>query len=574
MISPMILNTTKRLMFLLLIITSYGLTQDASIKNARDKLNDGDIKEAIETLREILKDYPESADAYYWLGMAYYKNGQINDALNSAMTAYTLKPKHLLNRYLLLDIYLQSNNFIDAKKEVDYLLKESPKDLNLSIRNAECLIGLNQFESASIQLSKLEVQKELPQSYLIKVLVLLGDVYAAQNITPTAISYYSKAVLLSENSVDTHLKLGKVLFKDRRYNEALKEFLEVVRLDSDSDEGNLNVGYIYFNGGKSNPQQYGNAIYYLLKYVQLAPADYRGYLYIGKSYYALRSYRNAIGPFKSAIELDTTDQRNETLKYLAECYSAVQENFNAIQSYEELLKNRYELEAKDYARLGILYKTLKDTVNTIKCFDMAASMDSAYQSLFLDIGLMYYAGRNYQEAARWFERRVAASPNDSNVSSAWQNLGLAQFYSAKTTEDTIKAIFSVRKAISLKPSSQPYWLILAQICEYADSVESAKTAYQVVADIDTSDAQAYYGLASIAYRLKDNDVAIGYFTKVMNLDHKFKYAPYFAAQCYLRQKKNFAAIPFLKKYLELDPEGQFAANAKFILKQLGANGAK
>ncbi|MBL7959215.1 tetratricopeptide repeat protein [bacterium] len=564
-------NFANTSLLLLLLITSEAMSQNAQIQAARERLNNGDTAGALGLLESVANEYPESADVYYWLGLVYYKSERITDALTSAKKAYAIKPNHLLNRSLLLDIYLKEENFRDAKAEAEFLLKESPKDLDLRFRFAQCLTGLSQFEEASIELSKLEVHKNVPYNLQYKVLLLLGDVYAKQNINATAIIYYSKAASLNSSSVDVHIKLGKTYFKDRRYNDALKEYLEVVRLDSNNAEGNLNVGYIYYNGGKSNPQQFGNAIYYLLKFTAVEPSDHRGFAYIGRSYHALRSYSNAIPPLRTAAQLDSGAGREETMKFLAESYSGIQDHENTIKTYEELEKKQYPLDAMDYVRLGLSYKAVKDTLNTGKYFSKAASADSLYHVLLQEVGLMYYGSKNFAEAARWFEKRIAANANDTAVAGTWQSLGLSQFYSAKTRQDTLKALSSIRNAIHLKPYSQYYWLIFAQIAEYADSVESAKMAYEQVVDIDSNNAQAYFGLASISYRSKDNDKAITYFKQVIRLDDKHKYAPYYLAQCYLRQKNNLAAIPYLRRYVELDPNGQFAVNSKRILKQLGAN---
>lgn len=557
--------------FFLIYVMASAWAQDGQIKEAKAKLSSGDANGAIEILLKARKDYPKTAEVHYWLGMSYLKIGQINDALNSALAAYAIKPSHLLNRNLILDLYLKEERFVEAQKEADFLLKESPKNLDLRLKYAECLIGLNQFEAASIELSKLEVQKDLSQSLRVRIQLLLGDVYSKQKVNATAIAYYNKALTLNPNSVDTYLKLGKVYFRDQQYSDALKQYLEAVRLDSNSREGNLNVGYIYFNGGKSNPQQYGNAIYYLQKYTTLEPEDYQGHLFIGKSYHALRSYRNAIVPLEKSAELDTGKSRNETLKLLAESYSGVNEHEKVISTYEELEKKSYPLDAKDYVRLGVSCKAMKDTLKTGKFFSKAAALDPIYNNLYQDVGAMYYASKNYSEAIKWFEKRVHSNPNDSSVATAWQNLGLCQFYVAKNKQDSLNALSSIRNAVALKPYSQSHWLVLAQISERADSVESSKTAYEVAVKIDTTNVQAYFGLASISYRLKKNDLAISYFNKVISLDEKHRYAFYYLAQCYLRQKKNSVAIPYLKKYLELDPAGPFASDSKRILKQLGVN---
>lgn len=555
----------------LFITAAPVLSQNAQIREARERLEQGDTKTAIEHLLVAVQSNPNEADVQYWLGVAYYKDGNMVEALRYARNVFSMKPKHILNRNLLLDIYLKIENFAEAAKEADFLLREFPKEIDLRLKKASCLIGLNQLEEASIELSKLEIQKDVPANYKIKILLLLGEVYAKQKIDPTAISYYIKALTLNPLSTEAHLKLGKLYFKNRQYNDALKEYLEAVRLDSNNAEANLNVGYIYFNSGNSNPQHYGNAIYYLQKYTALKPGDPVGYLFIGKSYHALRSYRNAIPPLTQAAELDSTENRYEAIKLLAESYSIMNDYAAAIKIYEELQKKGIDLDAKDFVRMGLSYKALKDTARTGLYFDKAASMDPSYHFLYQEMGTMYLAAKNYTEAIRWYEKRIQASPHDSLTATAWQNLGLSQFYAAKTNQDTVHALLSLRNAIALKPYTLSHWLVFAQIAERADSLESAKTAYLTVLNFDTANAPGYFGLASVYYRLKQTDEAIRHFKKVLSVDDDHKYALYYLAQCYLRKKQNAEAIPYLKKYLAVDPGGSFALDSKKILKQLGVN---
>jgi tetratricopeptide (TPR) repeat protein len=551
--------------------TFNSYAQDAVIKEAREKLNDGKIIEAIEILEIAGKENPKNADIQYWLGVAYFKNGQTDSALIAGYRAYAVKPGHTLNRSLLLDIFIKKDDFLRAKNEAEFLVKEFPKDPSLKLKLAECLVGLNEFENASIELSKLEIQPNLPKNLQISVLLLLGEVYAMQKINETAAGYYQKTLMLDPNSVRAHLKLGKVFFREQKYNEALKEYLDALRLDSNSTEGNLNAGYIYFNGGKINPQQYGNAIFYLQKYIALEPNDFQGHLYIGKSFHALRSYRNAIEPLEKAVELDTSNGRFETLKLLAESYSGSGEHQKVILTYKNLLSRSVAMEGKDYARLGLSYRALRDTANTATYFGKAAETDSSLKGLYQDVGTMYYSGKYYSEAIKWFEKRVQFEPDDSSTSTAWQSLGLAQFYAARGKTDTLNALMSVRKAVQVKPYSIAHWLVLAQVSERVDSLELAKEAYRRVLADDSSNVQSYFGLASISFRQKKNEEAVKYFHKVMTLDEKNKLAPYYLAQCYLKLKKNSSAVPFLKKYLELDPKGPFASDSKNILKQLGVN---
>jgi tetratricopeptide (TPR) repeat protein len=553
---------------LILIVTlfafSTGWSQETIIKDAKAKLSSGDPAGAIELLKKGLKDYANTAEVHYWLGFAYFKNNQMDDAMSEALRTFELKPKYLLNRGLLLDLFLKKERYAEAQAECEFILAESKKDFSTRLKLAESYIGQKKFKEAAEVLAKLEFEQ--PQN--VQVLVMSGKSYAKQRVNEEAIKYYTKALKIDPNSIDTRLELGKLYFRDQKYNEALKEYLEAVRLDSNNADANLNVGYIYFNGGKSNVQQYGFAIFYLQKYISLKPKDYEGYLYVGKSYHALRSYKNAIPYLEKAVELDTSKNRNEDLKLLAESYTYTNAYDKAVSSFEELVKNKYTFDSKNYILLGASYKALKDTVNTVKYFTKAVELDATQYERYYDIGAMFIAAKKYTEAASWFEKRLAISANDSNAALAWQQLGVCEFNSSKTRADSIKALVALRKATTLEPRSTSVWLTLGQISERLDSFDIAKDCYEKVLVVDTVNGIALFGRGMIAYNKdKKYEEAITYLQKAAK-DDRFKVAYYVIAQCLVKQNKRRDAIEKLKKYLELDPNGPYAKFAKTQLQKL------
>ncbi len=544
---------------------SVTIAQDAGIKDAQKKLIANDIPGAIDILKQTVIQYPKSAEALYWLAFAHVKQNKYDDALKYAQDAAVIKPKLELNRALLVDLYLKKEKFAEALIECNFLLSVKTKVPNIPLRYAEILIGLDKFEMASTELAKMDAKK--PKD--VQIITLLGDVYAKQKINVLAIQKYKEALEIDPNSTITKVKLAKVHFKEQQYLEALKEYLEALKLDSNNLEANLNVGYIYYNGGKNNVQQYGFAIFYLQKYISLQPDDLLGYYYLGSSYHAIRNYKNAIEPLVKVAENDTGKYRIESLQKLGEAYMGLSDFYNVTLSYEKILAENKPLDAKEYVRLGQAYKALKDTANTIKYYSKSVELDSAYILLFHDIGMMFYSAKRYKEAMPWFEKRITLSNSDTTSASSWLQLGLSQFYSAANRKDTIAALTSMRKTVELKPSSTNYWIALAQISERADSLKWAKQAYEKAIGVDSTNAASYFGLGTLAYRSqKTLNEAITNFQKTIKWDEKHKYAHYYLAKTYMRKQKPGDAKKHYQKYLELDPTGPYSEDVKKELKKI------
>lgn len=538
--------------------------QQAEISKARDRMAINDVPQAVVILEDAATRYPKSHEVHYWLGIALKKAGKTDDAIDASIKSIRLKPKYLPARALLVDLYVSKERFAEALEESNFLIQQKTKDVSVVLKYAEVLIGLRQYEKASIELAVLK--EKYPQN--VQVMGLLGDVYARQNIRALAIPLYEDALKINPSSIEIKLKLAKLYFKEQSYDDALKEYVDVLRLDSNNAEANLNVGFIYYNAGKTNVQQYGYAIYYLLKYVVLKPSDYQGFLYLGYCYHALRRYRDAMPVLEQAVALDSAAHTPAVLEKLGECYMAMGRYVKVISTYEGLLSKGQVVDGRSFLRLASAYRLEKDTANAVRYFAIAAETDTTLSFALHDAGMIYYSAKRYSDAITWFERRIATSPPDSNVAITWLNLGLCHYYAATSRQDTTLALACVRKAIVLKPYSSNYHTVLAQIAERADSVSMAEAAFRAAISLDSTNAQAYVGLGGLALKSGKYDEAIFNLNHALAKDDQNKYAHYAIARAYARRKKNGEAVMHYKKYLELDPDGPYSKDARKELVRL------
>ncbi len=516
-----------------LFLTTISLFAQTPSKEAIKKVLNRDNQGAIEYFLKFTGDYPKSADGHYWLAYALFNDGKFDTALEEAKFAFELKPKFTDNRKLLLQIYLKKELYKEAFGECEFLMKESKKDLSFRMALSETYIGLNKYKEASDELSKLEVEKPNDR----QVLTLLGDVYAKQRVNIEAIKYYNKALGIDANAIETKLKLAKLHFREQQYSEALKQYLDVVRLDSNSVDGNLYCGYIYFNAGKSNINEYGKAIFYLQKYVTLKPDDYQGFLFLGKSWHALRSWQNATDNLEKAIAKDDS--------------SKIKEEANKLLS-------------ESYAGLGANYKRAGDTVNTINYYEKAFALNKELYSLFYDIGFMYYTGKNFNEAKKWFGKRVEVSPSDSMAATSWFLMGVCKYYSSKSRPDSLKATEDIKKSLELKANSNNY-ATLGGIFRSLDSTNQARWAYQQAILTDSTNSRAHSDLGVLIFNMPKGNVdeAITSFTQAIKFDEKgnSKATYYFLGLAYMKAKKMALAKETFKKYLEIDPNGPYKKGA-------------
>lgn len=537
----MVLKNVLALTFLFVAAQVSVYAQNGEIKQALLLINKGENKEAVEYLLQKVNEFPKTAELRYLLAMALDKNGQTDMAIEEAKAVVTMKPKYKDNRRLLMNLYIKKENFKSAMEECQFLLKESKKDIGLKLNLCEIYLGLENYKDASTELAKLEVEK--PNDNL--VLTLLGDAYAKQRVNSLAIQYYNKALGVNPNAVNTKLKLAKLYFRETQYNEALKEYLDVVRMDTTNAEALLRIGIIYNAAGKSDVNQYGRAIGFLQRYIGIAPNDYAGYYYTGKSWHALRSWQNAVTNFESAMKLDDSARvKEETIALLSESYRGLGVNYLKDKNYDAMTP------------------AIKKSIE----------LNPASDSIAFEIGYSFYGEKNYATAASWFDISAQSkTASEPKIANSLFLSGVSRYNAATTKADSLAALAPIEKSLAIRPTLNNY-LNFAQYNESVDQPAKARAAYEKAVEMDSNSVTAQLKLGILLFNKFKNDTepAIKAFKKVGQLDEKgsYKMSHYFLGLCYLNAKKKPDAREAFKKYLEVDPTGNFSKQAKTYVTQL------
>jgi tetratricopeptide (TPR) repeat protein len=249
-------------------------------------INAGDYERAIKAGKSAVQKYPENPAAYYWLGEAYYKVGELNLAYENMKKAESLTNNkedlmHIYNKIGL--ILLNMGNLDDA---ILYFMKSltSAKELNNIDMQASILNNI-----ANVYSSKGELDKAL--SYLEESLNLqtnekekavtysnIANIYSGKGDYQKAIQYFQKAIEIDEKYGDYHnasmykLNLGNTYREMKDYENAekyLSEGLEGVKRVGDKNweaTGYLYFGWLYRDkGDKKTAKEYHARAYNLFK---------------------------------------------------------------------------------------------------------------------------------------------------------------------------------------------------------------------------------------------------------------------------------------------------------------------
>ncbi len=153
-----------------------------------------------------------------------------------------------------IDVKTKRKKKTEDKTSPDLLKAEEDKLFN----EARRLFKQEDFEEAKVML--LNVLKINPDNSYARL--LLGQVFANENLYDAAVSEAGKVLKQDPLSVPAHFLLGVVFQKQDRVDDAIKEFKRVVYLDSDFALGHLNLANIYRaqHLDKKALREYNNAV--------------------------------------------------------------------------------------------------------------------------------------------------------------------------------------------------------------------------------------------------------------------------------------------------------------------------
>jgi len=251
-------------------------------------------KDNLTLYRKIISESPDVAFAHINLGVAYYKKGQPDAAIDVYKEVIRLRPGSIDAHHKLGAAYYEQGRLDEALQEYLITIRLSP-----GFAKAHHGIGLiyavkgRLDEAVKEFLSALRLDPDYPE-----VFFALGRVYAAQGRLDEALKEYKNALRLKPNYPKVFYNLGKVYAAQGRLNEAIPEYQNTLRLNPDYTEAHIDLGNAYLGLGQTD-----NAIMHYQSALRLNPNLAVTHNNLGLAYRQKGLINEAMQEFQAALKI-------------------------------------------------------------------------------------------------------------------------------------------------------------------------------------------------------------------------------------------------------------------------------
>jgi tetratricopeptide (TPR) repeat protein len=203
-------------------------------------------------------------------------------------------------------------------------------------------------------------------------------------------------------SHNIHNNLGFVYDTAGRYEEAMLQINEALRLDPGYIEAHNNLAVIYYNLAR-----YKDAITELKEGLRLNPDDSQTLCNLGIVYARLRRSKEAVTQVQKALKLDPGNAPAHNI--LANIYADQKKNHEAITEYQKALTINPDFSLA-HNNLGYLYFESQRHEDAVKEFEEAIRFDPNFIEAHHGIGLALYSIGKYDRSAHAWAKAVYLEP--------------------------------------------------------------------------------------------------------------------------------------------------------------------
>lgn len=465
--------------------------------NAQDKLKEGitavrngNYLKAVELLQSAVNSDKNSYDANLYYGIALDKTGSLAGAEKYLKSAISIDNERAEAYSALGRVYSEQKKYDEAAKYFEMAKKNLPlnkmaedldkeeKDLIIDVLSSEAE-NFNAQGKVDKAISSL-TQARTYDSNNPMIYVGLGDSYLTRGAFEPARTNYEQALKL-KNLAAAHYGLGKIAFKQKKYNDALDRYNKSTETDPNFAEGYFEKGLIYYLSDKFDP-----ALEAFKKYSELKPGSTKGNTYYAKVLYAQGKYDEALALLDEVLKTDPNS--SEANKYKAYIFIEKKDYAKADEFFNKVPEA--DMNAEDWAKRIKLESEKKDFTKAKEYFDKSFKTDSTYEDAYFEYGKSLFNEQKYEESIPMFKKAIDLGIRNLG---AYVYEGIA-YYNLKDFSNA-EALFN--KSIELQPDFALSWLWKGNAQASAGKTAEAIESYKKVIEIDPNNQDAKDQIAKL-----------------------------------------------------------------------------
>lgn len=253
--------------------------------------------------------------------------------------------------------YIKQGKFSAAEKTAKSIIAKNPHDYVAHYWLGEAYLADNKNELAFMEYKLINENAvfngDIPEAVFRKK---MASLYQKFNQKEQALAEYLLLVKLEPTNTDVLFNIGKLYENSGRADVALGYYKKTIQLNPRYAQAHASLGFILYRA-----KQYSDAKKEIDLAIRISPETYSNYYYLGKILKDANEYSKALSAFEKA-ERDPTYKQRALLERGA-CYMAANQLDNASIEFDRAIKASKEQTSQEtlYARyyLAACYESLR-----------------------------------------------------------------------------------------------------------------------------------------------------------------------------------------------------------------------
>ncbi len=403
----------------------------------------------------------------------------------------------------IIHYYLEMGKNALAKKAINLGLQQHPNSLNLKLLKAEVLVFDGELEKASNLLNTLKAIEPNNE----EVYVQQANILSKKNEHLQAINLLKSALVYTDDEADIYAIIGmEYLFLDN-FDDARFNFAKCLEVDFEDYSSLYNVIYCFDMENKHN-----EAISFLNDYINKDPYCEVAWHQIGRQFYILEKYEEALKAFDYAVLID---------EYFVGGFLEKAKTLEKLMRFEEAIENyTTTLELDDptsfaFLRIGECYNNLAKSSLAVQFYKKAVHEDPLLDKAWIAIANTYIDKKKYQKALYFVKKAIEI---DEQNTLYWRkyaeiNLKLSSY------EEAIKAFY---ECLRLEDNDLINWVGLCDTQCFIGDFEEALITLHKASVFYQNFAEIEYRFCGLFYKFENKEKGKAHLQMALEIDFEYQ----------------------------------------------------
>ena len=382
---------------------------------------------------------------------------------------------------------------------------------------------------------------------------MIADSWAKQKVVELALLNYDKAEALDTLDKNIKFKVAELLYKEKRYTDAVNKYLIIVSMDSTDTKALYNTANIFYLA-----KMYPDAALFFDKYLVYEQLN-GSYFKAAKSNLESKNFQKAYD--YAHLASDKEKNNKDVVKILAVSAAWLGKYDESLSNYsniEDSLLTKSDI--KDFIGAGRNYEAAKkDSVALIyygKAFKIdSAYVDSTYKDVNWSVAILNYKLGNFDISIEFFDKFLANKPN-------FEPAIRFKAFAYLQKKDYNKTREYLLEAVALNDSSVDSYYWLAQSYKGVDSLGRAAEVMEKMISLCMGNeklnekklGEAYEFLGQTAFEKKNYGGSIPYLAKALSYKSDNLTVTFMLANAYNMVKDTENAKRYFYKVLSMSSD--------------------